>query len=580
MESEIVIHKNTSEYIYSEKRNSLVVCLQATKDAISKIIVIYWNRTTPENVKEQEMLIIASDGELDYWQCKLSFTKVARYQKYYFKLIHSNGIVSYLTPTGNSKERMKEDCFEYLYTNPNDCIEVPKWSKGCIYYQIFPERFFDGDKNNNPKNVETWGSKPTRENYMGGDLKGIKLKIPYLQDLGVECLYMNPIFMADFNHKYATTDYYKVDPIFGTNEELGELVNECHRMGIKVVLDGVFNHTGIHFAPFRDAFKNGKESKYFDWFFFTTDTPSISHHDYECVGAYKYMPKLNTSNWEVQNYIIDIMDFWIREYHIDGWRLDVADEVDGMLWIKARQYLKENYPEILLLGETWGPGGNLLDGKKMDAVMNYCFRDAVRDYFAYECIDAETFSNRINRMIGSTRNVTNYVQYNLIDSHDTERFLFYCNGNKQKLRTACAFQMLFIGSPAIYYGDEIGMTGGNDPDCRACMTWDVGIDEELKNYYKALINLRKNDDAIRYGKFQVTYVDKEKKIVGFERIYKNKKVMVLIHSNDKNDSVCLNNHQSDRFYSIGEDGALTEKVLTEELVLSPYSVTIIKMEEK
>ena len=358
---------------------------------------------------------------------------------------------------------------------------------------------------------------------MGGDLRGIMKKIPYLKELGVECLYLTPIFEGDFNHKYATTDYYRIDPAFGTNEEFRELVEQCHEQDIRIILDGVFNHTGIHFPYFQDVLQNQEQSAYQDWFLIEKFPVTVSEDAYECVGAYPYMPKLNTANPEVRSYIIGVMEHWLKEYRIDGWRLDVADEVDASVWEAARLVLKKDYPGCILLGETWGYGGRMLRGNQLDSVMNYLFRDAVRDYFGKNVISTEAFNNRINNIIALYREETCQLLYNLLDSHDTERFLRFCGENKKKLKLAAAFQMLFVGSPAIYYGDEAGMTGENDPDCRRCMIWDEKADRELWQWYKKLISLRRIYSCIRRGGCRTILADNEKSVFGFVRYEKEKK---------------------------------------------------------
>jgi len=570
MTPEMVFHNNTSDYIYPVERNQLIIRLKVKRYASKKCSVIYWNRTTPDVQREVQLESIASDEAWDYFETKLSFSKVARYQKYYFKITDIDDEIFYLTGVGMEREVPQEYFFEFLYANQGDCIEVPEWSKGCVYYQIFPERFCNGDKSNDPKEVQVWGTKPSRDNFMGGDLLGIIEKISYLSVLGIDCIYLNPIFKADFNHKYATTDYFEVDPIFGTNETLKSLVSKCHEAGIKVILDGVFNHVGIHFKQFTDVVEKGEKSPYKDWFLIGSYPFEITHHDYECVGAYKYMPRLNTSNPEVRNYILEIMEFWIEKYDIDGWRLDVADEVDGNVWNLARLLLKEKYPEVILLGETWGNGGNLLDGRKMDCTMNYCFRDAVRDYFAKKTITESEFDNRINHMLGRTRTVTSKAQYNLLDSHDTERFLFFCDGDKDRLKLAVAFQFLFVGAAAIYYGDEIGMTGDNDPDCRGCMKWN-DIDENLLGYYRELISIRKRYKILRDGSYKTIAADDSKGLYAFSRkLEKEKLLAFFVRSNISSISKVMEEYF---------DGDISEPEKVFELETKQGSVLVIKCKE-
>ena len=576
MKKEAVLHLNTEDFIYPVARNRLIVKLRTAKGDMSDCRIIYFCRTKPDMRNDLELEKKYSDDLFDYYEGKIEFSKVARYQKYYFKLTDTDNKDEYYSATGFSKEVPGDGYFEFLYANRGDVIAYPAWAKGIVYYQIFPERYANGDTSNDPPQTMPWGTEPSRENYMGGDIKGVQDKIPYLKDLGIEVLYFNPIFEADFNHKYATNDYYRIDPIFGTNEEFGFMVKELHKAGIRVVLDGVFNHTGIHFKQFEDVIEKGSQSRFYDWFLPSKEKDiSVTHKDYECVGAYKYMPKLNSSNPEVRAFILDVMDFWIREYGIDGWRLDVADEVDSAVWQTARTLLKEKYPNLILLGETWGYGGTLVSGKRLDSVMNYMFRDAVRDYFGFEKITATEFDTKINRMLALYKSETADVLYNLLDSHDTERFLFYCGGDVKRFKLAVAFQLLFKGSPAIYYGDEVGITGDNDPDCRKCMEWEEDRqNKEILDWYKMLIKLRKDHECIRIGSYRTISCSDEDDILVFERADDKEKIRVIIRKGSSDKGVRVK----------GLEGAIdliSNEILTTDpdgkTAITPCSVKVIKV---
>lgn len=582
MIKEAVLHINTENYIYPTDRNELVIRLRTAKKDMKKCSVIYWSRTTPDNKRNCFMECVQSDELFDYYEVTLVFSKIARYQKYYFLLEDNNECKMYYYVNGFSEKAPSDGHFEFLYANGNDVVTVPEWAKGMIYYQIFPERFCDGDNSNNKEGTMPWGTTPTRENYMGGDLEGIKQQIPYLKDLGIDCLYLNPIFEADFNHKYATTDYYKIDSLFGTNDQFKELVSACHKANIRVVLDGVFNHTGIHFKPFQDVLENGKDSKYYDWFHITSDSVRISHHDYECVGSYKYMPKLNSSHKEVREFILDVMNYWIENYEIDGWRLDVADEVDSTVWREARLLLKEKYPELLLLGETWGYGEKLLAGNQLDAVMNYMFRDVSIDYYAKEAIDVETFDFRINHMLAGYKKEVNQVMYNLLDSHDTERFLTICKEDLRKMKLAVAFQFLFVGAPAIYYGDEVGLTGENDPDCRKCMVWDEQQNTELMNWYKIWINLRNEYPEIKKGTFKSLYVDKENDVYGFSRQLGEKRVFAFLRKGTDGiaEIECSALDTEEQVVDLVSHEVITQEKGFVKFNMEPYSVKVFSVKNK
>lgn len=537
MKLEAVRHTGTYPDIYLIDRRTLVVTLRTAKSDVGECRIHYFARTAPEKEKTQTLQFLYRDSLFDYYQGILCFHQVARYQKYYFELTEGKEIC-YLTAEGFQKNSPESGYFEFLYANRTGIVTLPEWSQGQVFYQIFPERFANGDPSNDPKGVEIWGTIPNRENYMGGDLKGILDHLDYIRELGADCIYLNPIFLGDFNHKYATTDYFQIDPAFGTNEDFRELVNAVHDEGMKIILDGVFNHSGVHFAPFLDVLENGEKSGYRDWFYLTTFPIDITHHDYECVGAYKYMPKLNTGNPEVRSYFLNVMDYWIREFHIDGWRLDVADEVDEGLWEEARLLLKDRYPNTILIGETWGSGLRLMNGAQMDSIMNYVFRDAVRDFIAMETIDASVFDDRVEKMLSNYPVEMDRAMYLLLDSHDTERFLTRCGGDRRKLKMAVALQMMFVGSPVVYYGDEIGMEGENDPDCRRCMIWESNFqDSDLKHWYEKLIRIRHSEPVIRNGAF---YADVcENRIYAFSRINLQETILTVINASEEEQVVTL-----------------------------------------
>ena len=583
----VVTHKNTLDYVFVKARNKLVLRLETEKSSFRSCRLIYWARTEQDINKRKitEMELQYQDNMLDYYYVEVGFSKVARYIKYFFELTTNDGESYYYTEYDMTKEYPNEGYFEFLYANHNDVIKIPEWSKGQVYYQIFPERFKNGDILNDPPGCEDWGEKPTRENFMGGDLRGIIQNLDYIKNLGVDCIYLNPIFQGDFNHKYATTDYYQVDENFGTKENLIELVQECHNRGMKVLLDGVFNHCGTSFKPFLDVLEHQEASLYKDWFNISKFPMEISHNCYECVGAYKWMPKLRTSNHEVCDYILKVMEYWIEFANIDGWRLDVADEVDAHVWRRARVHLKRKYPDILLLGETWGFGRRMLLGDQLDSVMNYIFRDAMLDFIAYENINPEQFNDRINHMLAGSYEDINHAMYNLLDSHDTPRFLSSCNEDKNKLKMAVALQFLLPGAPAIYYGDEVGLTGDNDPDCRRAMIWNKEEqDSDLLEWYQALSTLRHKEQAIRYGRFKTVLQDNQYNLYGFERTYNNECIRVIANNSKEPMEITILTEERERIKNLLTLEEQESKNFSDSdhrvcINLEPYSVKIIKFEE-
>ena len=474
--------------------------VEAENGELNACELVWWKRTTPEEQHRASMVIRLANNYTTQWQVEMTFPEEAHYIKYGFLLTDPEGNHVWLNAYGVHPTFAVEGSFELLQINSTDLITIPEWSKGCIYYQIFPDRFA---RNGAVRGgLSPWDALPTRENYLGGNLSGIIARLPYLAGLGIECVYLNPIFLGDFNHKYATIDYLKIDPMFGTEMELIDLVDQAHQLGIRVILDGVFNHTGIHFAPFMDWMEKGEGSAYKDWFYPKQYPIRLSASCYECVGDYPYMPRLNGANPEVRKYVRDVLLYWLDRAHIDGWRFDVADELDRHAVTWWREEVKKAYPDAVMLGETWGDASRLLGADGFDCAMNYLFRDAMIDYFAHETITEAELDERLNSMLMRYPDDANLAMYNCLGSHDTARFLTEAKGEKWRLRLAKAFQMLFPGAPAIYYGDELGMTGENDPGCRGGMTWDRQ-DQDLLAWEKELIQIRKAHPAVRYGSYAV-----------------------------------------------------------------------------
>ncbi len=525
-----VMHSSTVPYRQPLARNLLHFRIFTAKDDCSSVTLHYWKRSEPypESLHTIPFHIRYMDGYQAEWVGDAILAEEAHYIKYFFQLQFADGQERYYSEYGFSREQPQLGCFEVLQANETDVLSVPEWAKGSVYYQIFPERFAAGNHAKTLHDYVTWNAVPTRENYFGGDLEGIKNKLPYLHQLGVECLYMTPVFTGDFNHKYATTDYFHVDPDFGTDDDLISLVEQAHHHGIRVILDGVFNHCGIHFAPFADVVANGKASPYSDWFYCKQYPLKIDPEYYECVGDYPYMPRLRTANPKVREYIVSVMLHWLQTAHIDGWRLDVADELDTATVRYLRERVKAAYPDALLLGETWSDASRMVcEGDQFDSAMNYLFRDAMVDFFAKDRINAQELQNRLSHMLMKYPDATNLCMYNCLDSHDTARFLTEASGEKGRLKLAIAFQMLFPGSPALFYGDELGLAGENDPDCRRTMPWEQP-DNELLQWTKKMVHLRRHNTAVRLGEYHILQTGIPD-VVAFERCYNGERIIAVFN---------------------------------------------------
>lgn len=411
--------------------------------------------------------------------------------------------------------------------------KTPSWLKDSIIYQIFPDRFYNGNKQNDPKNVVNWGEKPTRDNFFGGDIEGIIKKLDYLQNLGINCIYLTPIFEAPSNHKYDTTDYYKIDPSFGDLKIFKELVEEVHSRNMKIVLDGVFNHCGLEHPFFIDASTKGEESKYWDWFWINNiPIKEDPEPNYRCFAGYSKMPEWNLQNPQVQDYLLEIVKYWIKETDIDGWRLDTVEYLEPSFVKKIREESKKIKPEALVLGEILHLASSWFKGECLDSAMNYRLWNYLISYFAKNEIDSQTFSEKIYILRSSYLNWANYAMYNFPDSHDRARIMTLCNGDKRKVKLALGFLFTYIGIPVLYYGDEIGLDGENDPDCRKPMIWEENKrNENIFSYTKKLINLRKESEVLKVGKYKQLIADKN--IFAFSRFENSKKINVYINNSDE-----------------------------------------------
>ncbi|WP_054969543.1 glycoside hydrolase family 13 protein [Alicyclobacillus ferrooxydans] len=413
--------------------------------------------------------------------------------------------------TGVSEDARTAGVFQLAYLCQRDIFETPAWAEHAVCYQIFPERFANGNPELTPEDSVPWDSKPTPFAMFGGDLPGITSRLDYLADQGVTLIYLTPIFKAGSNHKYDTQDYMEIDPQFGTKEDLRNLVQSAHQRGIRIVLDAVFNHSGFYFAPFQDAVKNGKGSAYWNWFFIDGEEVDTENVNYESFATkLKYMPKLHVAHPEVEAYLLQVAEYWIKEFDIDGWRLDVANEIDHVFWKHFRDTVKTAKSDALIVGEVWHNSLPWLRGDEFDSVMNYVFREAVHAFFIRRQISASEFSERITECLFMYPTQATKAMFNLLGSHDTERVLTLAEGDVARVLQAMAFQFIYPGIPMVYYGDEIGMEGGADPDCRRGMVWDEEAqNHDLREAMKVLAALKKNEPALGEGELRVLRADKQ-----------------------------------------------------------------------
>jgi neopullulanase len=434
-----------------------------------------------------------------HWRFALSPLKTRRL-KYRFSVIGKNGAE---TVYGEDGAGETESYFFFPFVHEVDALRVPAWASETCWYQIFPERFRNGDPSLSPAVTEDWETGiPKQKSFFGGDLRGIIEKLPYIQALGINGIYLTPIFRSPSNHKYDTADYFSVDPHFGDTQTLKELVEKAHKRGIKVMLDAVFNHIGVQHPFWKDVIKNQCKSKYKDYFHIhgfpvKEAYPARDALNYDAFAFVPGMPKWNTENPEARRYLIDVALHWIKECDIDGWRLDVSDEVSFSFWRAMREAVDACKPGFYLLGEVWHDPSKWLNGRYFDAVMNYPLGYNLRDLFFTRKISPDAFNEKLMAKLSVFSDIHNRVRFNLMDSHDTARALSQAGGDKNALKNAFLFLVFMKGAPCIYYGTEVGMEGGPEPGSRGPMLWDEGKqDVELTAFFKSLIALRKKYNSL------------------------------------------------------------------------------------
>lgn len=558
-----IYHNPKSNYAYAFSNRELHLRIRTEKNDIKEVFVYIALKHAWEEKKKYRMEKIASDRLYDYFQFNFP-TDDARLG-YYFELSDGNDSIIY-SESGFSKTFDDENSylyyFQYPYINDVDVCKIPKWVHNSIFYEIFVERFCNGDKSNDPKDLTPWNELPTPKSFYGGDLEGIIQKLDYLSDLGINGLYLTPIFQSPSNHKYDTADYRTIDEAFGSKETLIRLVKEAHKKGIRVILDGVFNHCGFLFAPFQDVLKNQENSYYKDWFHIDKFPVSLDTPNYRCFSFCKTMPKLNTSNPGLKRYILDTVEYWTRETCIDGWRMDVSDEVDHTFWRDFRRLVKSINNNAVIIGENWHNAYPWLMGEQFDSVMNYPVTKSCIEYFAANKIDAEFFACDLYKYLMNNYEQINYSMFNLLDSHDTKRFLTLCRGDTRKFKCAVMFLFCYVGMPCIYYGSEIGIEGEGDPDCRRTFDWDESHwNKDLFSFFKSVIKLRKKEKCLQYGKVKM-YA--ENGVFYLERTYGNEKLIAAINNTDTEREIS----------SLGEIQISTEKHC--ENILMPFSGCIYR----
>ncbi len=490
-----IFHRPMSEYAFALDDTHYIFRLRTGKGEAESVRFYYADRAvmTPKlQFAPLPMEKFRTDRYFDWYEIRLEtrFERIA----YYFEL--QNGVET-LFYYGDCYEMAgtptRADYFQLPFNHRADRFAAPAWTRDAVVYNIFPDSFAAG------KRLAPNGAPPCR----GGTVRGVTENLDYIASLGFNCIYLNPIFAARSYHRYDTLDYYRIDPHMGAEDDLRDLVRRAHALGIRVILDGVFNHVSSDHPFFRDVLGKGRASRYYSCFYALPETPRLPAAGelpgYTCFSYVADMPKTNTADPFLRQYFCDVGAYWVRKFDVDGWRLDVANELDDGFLRAFRASVKAAKSDALIVGEVWENAAHYLGGDMLDSAMNYDFRRYCRRFFAEQTVDAETFDTNVSTLLLRYNENALFAQLNLLDSHDVSRFLSLCGGKTERMELAVLLQMTFPGMPCVFYGDEKGLCGESEPEYRRPMAWDAS--SPLEEVYRRMIALRKTHPALRYGSF-------------------------------------------------------------------------------
>lgn len=553
MKKSEIFHRSFAELCYALDENNLKISIYTGLDAV-KVTICQGDpylagimggsgRWSGTNVEMKDVKILENQK---LWSIIIApeFKRL----KYYF-IVESEHEKLYCFEEGiyTKAEYKKTDmprCFLMSWMNPSDVAKTPKWVENTIWYQIFPDRFCNGDSSINPLDCKKWKCcKVHNLDMYGGDIEGIIQKLDYIKELGVSGIYLNPIFKSSSNHKYNTENYEVIDPCFGDEQTFIKLVDEAHNRGIRIMIDAVFNHSGWDFDKWQDVVKNGEKSRYKDWFmvnyFPIKKTGDAKDKNFYTFAFHKGMPKLNTNNKEVIDYFIDLCKKWVADWKIDAIRFDVGNEVSHRFLRRLRDEVKEINPNVYLVGEIWHDSINWLMGDEYDAVMNYPLTEGIKRFFNEPHLTSQYLEYHYNRMSSAYPEQICRVQMNMFDSHDTIRLINSIDNNIDKFYQMFAVLFTLYGSPSIYYGTEIALEGSYDPDCRRCMPWDdieSGKYSDVYGKIKSLIKLRNEHKAAKSLNLKFTH-NSNSRLVAYTKQEGELTLTVLLNCSDVDENI-------------------------------------------
>ncbi|WP_207942375.1 cyclomaltodextrinase/maltogenic alpha-amylase/neopullulanase [Enterococcus sp. DIV2402] len=575
MEKQAILHKTKSNYAYAYDAQTLHFRLRSKRDDLLSVTLLidHEDGWLPNEKgvwmwqKKQVTMRKEFSTELfDYWFAEIQPHNLKA--RYGFLLDDGQTQVlfverGFFSPDDEFIQNDINSYFSFPYIHENDLFVAPAWVKETVWYQIFPERFANGDVTNDPQKTHAWSSASSAVlgefEFYGGDLRGIINKLPYLADLGISGIYLTPIFKSPTSHKYDTEDYFEIDPHFGTKEDLRELVDKAHQLGIRIMLDAVFNHIGWTSYQFKDAQTKGKTSKYYDWFYFEEDSYlNFSYH----------MPKLNTSHPEVIDYLIQVASYWILEADIDGWRLDVANEVDHQFWKKFRAAVKSIKPDVYICGELWHDSQAWLNGDQFDGVMNYPLAKPIQEWLATERLNGYEFLEQFVHAYTRYPKNQNLGMMTLLDSHDTPRIITSAQNDYRKVDMCFALLATTPGSICFYYGSEIYLQGEDDPDNRRCMNWEVTPTSNIAK----LTQLRKNYPTVGYAG-EYDFLSVTDYTIIFKKCSIDETIYFVFHTKGRETVDVPKEMQGQTFVELIHSQLIP---LSEQLQLDEYSYLILK----
>ena len=568
-----------------------------------------WLLVEDDDLRPLELEMYAETDRFKFWNLNFNFR--ATVSKFSFAAQTEDELNIYFGTSGVANFISPSE--KWIYSSEDfPRHTIPDWVYGGVMYQIFPERFRNGNDEITPKNAIPWESTPTRLGFHGGDLYGVTEKIDYIKDLGVNIIYLNPIFLSSSTHKYDAWDHFKVDDTFGGDDALKDLIKEAHSRNMKVVLDCSLNHVHPRHFAFQDIVEKGEKSEYKDWFTVFDYPVRFLHRPHLYANTHKVgwdgnaeeyktylektfketkvpvevvdddgpiieptfkawwgvpdMPKINYSCEDARKWALDVTAFWIDNFNIDGWRMDVAKEIDLLFWKDFRKTAKDSNQNVLLFSEIFGDTSQWLQGDMFDGTMNYSFRESMVDYFATKRMSISEFSDSLANLYFMYSFKALSSCQNLLSSHDVKRFLNRCS-DVSSIYGPIFMQATFPGIAGIYYGDEIGLHGGNEPNNREAFPWndESTWDLNLQNYIREIMDIKSSNNILKYGNFQL--LPNQNDAIVFRRTLRDKSLLCIFNRSEhqKNIKIPSTAHSIDQIFGNSDIQLVDGNILISEL---------------